>query len=448
LDVESPIDRQGEFGVLPEQNSDKNTGANEKRRQAFALQSGDFVEAGAFPGFAFSYHGRNQRLLKEQFAAFYEPYFRDQPPPTGSGLRDRKRIGILVTQRHEGLFIRCMSGIIERLDRERFEVAILCSRSIAQRLKREIHGDDLQFIAFDNSAAGAIERIRAAACDLIYYWEVGSDAVNYFLPFARLAPVQCTGWATSITSGVPAVDYFLSSELIETPYAGEANSAEQYTERLWLSKTLFMYAPRLAPVAPAAAAHFGLPDDRSLYVCFQNPLKIHPDTDALFAQILAADPRGLIVLSGRQPAVVRLLKERFTRRIPQAAQRIVFLPPQSFADYCRLLQLADVILDTPHYGAGSSCYDLFSCNIPVVTLPGELIIGRITQACYRKMGVDDLIVRSGEEYVANAVQVATDRDYRSNVTKRIADRSDVLFNDTEAVREHERFFEQATQEIT
>ena len=79
----------------------------------------------------------------------------------------------------------------------------------------------------------------------------------------------------------------------------------------------------------------------------------------------------------------------------------------------------------------------------MVTWPGELIVGRIAQACYRKMGVDDLVVHSAEEYVSKAVQVATDRDYRKHVTERIAEASDVLFNDLEAVREHERFFEEA-----
>jgi predicted O-linked N-acetylglucosamine transferase (SPINDLY family) len=108
-----------------------------------------------------------------------------------------------------------------------------------------------------------------------------------------------------------------------------------------------------------------------------------------------------------------------------------------------LLQLADAILDPPHYGAGSSCHDLFSFNLPVVTWPGELVVGRVTQACYRKMGVEDLIVHSAEEYVRKAVQVATDREYRQFVASRIADNSDVLFNDLEAVREHERFFDDA-----
>ena len=236
---------------------------------------------------------------------------------------------------------------------------------------------------------------------------------------------------------MPAVDYFLSSELIETP-----GSDQQYSEKLWRSKTLFVCEPRLPSVSVAPATHFGLPDDRRLYVCFQNPLKIHPDMDTLFAQILATDPRGLLVLYGRQPEVVRLLKERFARRIPRAAQRVVFLPPQPFDDYCRLLQLANVILDTRPYGAGSTCYDIFSFNLPVVTWPGELIVGRMTQACYRKMAVDDLIVHSAEDYVSKALQVTRDVAYRKYVTECIAQASHVLFNDIEAVREHERFFEE------
>ncbi len=42
-----------------------------------------------------------------------------------------------------------------------------------------------------------------------------------------------------------------------------------------------------------------------------------------------------------------------------------------------------------------------------------------------------------------AVHVAADRDYRAHVREQIARTSDVLFNDLEAVREHERFFEEA-----
>ena len=87
-------------------------------------------------------------------------------------------------------------------------------------------------------------------------------------------------------------------------------------------------------------------------------------------------------------------------------------------------------------------------QLPLVTMPGDLLVGRFTQAFYRKMGVEDLVVHSPAEYVGKAVQVATDRDYRKHVTARIAQASDVLFNDLEAVREHERFFEEALSHAT
>jgi protein O-GlcNAc transferase len=412
--------------------------------------------AGVMPGISLSYHGRNQRRLKEQFSALYEPYFRSI---AGHGPRDaRTKVGFVVIQRHEELFFRCMNGILERLDPERFQIVLIGSPKLgawssAPRRTR--------FVPLDRSLERSIERVRAAECDVLYYWEIGSDPMNYFLPFPRLAHVQCTGWGSTLTTGIPAVDYFMTSELVGTrqrthlaPRAGSSGHledrdeyAEQYTEKLWRSKSLFICEPRLRPISPAYPAYFGLPDDRRYFVCAQNPLKIHPDFDAMMAGILESDPGGLVVLvSDRFGHVARLLKERFARRIPNVADRIVFVPRQSFADYCRLLQLADVILDTLHFGAGMSCYDIFSFNLPVVTLPGELIIGQITQACYRKMGLDDLIAVSAEDYVAKAVQVATDRNYREYVTGRIAERSDMLFNDLEAVREHERFFEEALAE--
>jgi predicted O-linked N-acetylglucosamine transferase (SPINDLY family) len=59
------------------------------------------------------------------------------------------------------------------------------------------------------------------------------------------------------------------------------------------------------------------------------------------------------------------------------------------------------------------------------------------------MGLEDLAARSPEGYVAMAVRLAGDRDYREAVCRQITERSDVLFEDEGAVREHEAFFERA-----
>ncbi len=205
------------------------------------------------PSFRLADHGRDQRGLKERFAAMYEPCFRDQPAPTGSGNRDRPRVGILVTRRHEGMFLPSMQGIIEQLDGDRFEPVVLCSRPILETLRTRIRREGLRFAPLGDSLGAAMRQVREAACDLIYYWEVGTDPMNYFLPFARLAPVQCTGWAT-MTSGVPAVDWFFSSALVEA-----SGSQEQYTERLWQSRTLFRYQDRRRRRRPRPAANSACP---------------------------------------------------------------------------------------------------------------------------------------------------------------------------------------------
>ena len=130
---------------------------------------------------------------------------------------NRARIGFLVTRRHEGIFLRCMGGILRNLDAEQFEPVILCSRASVEPLRAGIRREGLRFVPFGDSFNQAVRAIREAACDLIYYWEVGSDALNYFLPFARLAAVQCTSHGSLTTTGTRAIDYFISSELIERP---------------------------------------------------------------------------------------------------------------------------------------------------------------------------------------------------------------------------------------
>ena len=53
------------------------------------------------------------------------------------------------------------------------------------------------------------------------------DPLMTQLAALRLAPIQCVTWGHPVTSGLPTVDYFLSSELME-PKDGQ----DHYSERL------------------------------------------------------------------------------------------------------------------------------------------------------------------------------------------------------------------------
>jgi predicted O-linked N-acetylglucosamine transferase (SPINDLY family) len=264
--------------------------------------------------------------------------------------------------------------------------------------------------------------------------------LNYFLPFAGLAPVQCTSWGVQVTTGLSTIDYYISSALLES-----ADADAHYSEALVRLPCLLSYQQRTPRPDPSAdRGEFGLPPSAHLYACLQRPLKLHPAFDSLMAGILRRDPHGRVVLL-KNPSGIAAAQVAHRQRmtIPDVADRIVWLPFQKRAAYHRLLSLADVVLDPVPYGVGSSAYDIFSYDIPLVTLPGPYNAGRYALACYRRMEILDLVATTPDEYVEIAVRLASDRDYREEIQARIAHSSPILFDDLSVVREHEQFFERA-----
>lgn len=415
----------------------------------------ELLRAGFAPPFELAYHGRNNRDLKQQFAAVVERHldgFRPVRTLRPAPRSERTRVGFVVTRSHEGLFLRCLGGIIERLDGERFEPLVFAAPSGLAALRAGIPREGLAFVSLPERLVPAAECLAAAHCDVVYHWEVGTDALNYLLPFlvSRLAaadgetdvPVQCTSWGMQLTSGVPALDYYLSSDWIEPD-----NADAHYSERLWRMATLPTFQRRIPTPNSATLADFALPNDRALYVCPHNLLKMHPDLDELFGLVLRGDPGGLLVLKqGRFPRVAELLRARFDRTLPDVCDRIVFLPWQARADYHRLLSIADVVLDTLPFGAGSLAYDVFSQPVPIVTLPGEFNVGRYVSGCYRRMAFTELVATTADEFASLAHRVAHDREYRRWVVATLRERSGRLFEDDVAVEEHERFFAGITVE--
>lgn len=388
------------------------------------------------PSFYLAHHGRNNRPLKEKYSALFERHFPQNGPSLSKG---KPRVGMLVTRHHEGGFLRSTGGILERLDGSRFQIVILCSQNVLETCRRAIRRADVEWVPFSDHFPQAVEGIAAARCDILYHWQVGTDPLDYFLPFARLAPIQCTGWGTHATTGIAAIDYYLSSRLIEADGADE-----HYTETLYRFDTFPTYQPRIPQPQPTQRSFFGLPDRGHIYLCPPRLPKFHPDLDSLLLGVLASDPQGfLVIIEGKHPHGYQVLRRRFDKTLAGVLNRVLFLPTQSPLDFSRLLSVSDVVLDTVHYSVGLMGHDAFSLGVPVVTLPGEFNVGRYTLGYYRRMGIEELIAHSPEEYIRLAVRVATDRDYQQAVRRKIAERSEILFEDQDAVRGYEQFFEYA-----
>jgi predicted O-linked N-acetylglucosamine transferase (SPINDLY family) len=388
-----------------------------------------------------AYQGRDDRALKERFAALFAERLPADMPRYNRGM---PHVGFVVTQGNEGVFLRGMAGLIERLDRRQMKISILCSPEAETRFRAAL-GADTSFLHFAQRMTETLETARSARFDLLFYWEIGTDCTNYFLPFFRLAPIQCTSWGWPVTSGIVEVDYFLSAAALEP-----ANADDHYTESLVRLRHLPNYYPRFDPgVLQDVRGQAGIAPDRHVYFCGQNPRKLHPDFDLLLGDILRHDPQGVVALvEASKPYVTAALRSRMKTQLADCHDRINWLPRMIRRDYLAWMAAADCVLDTPHYcGGANSTYDAFAVAAPVVTPIGAFHRGRYTAAAYGLMGFEELIAASPDAYAELALSVAADRDYSRHCRQQIAERRDCLLENASSVGELQNWFLNAIARI-
>lgn len=387
----------------------------------------ELLAAGFRPPFNLPFHGRDDRPIKELFAAVFAPSFDPEPAPFGIGT---PRVGFVVTDRHERAFAKSIGGFFAHFDARQIEAVVVCSKAGAAKL-RTMMPANTAYLALPERPEAIVPALRGSF-DLLYYWEVGTDPLNYFLPFCRLAPLQCTSWGIQVTTGIPAMDLYISGRPIEPE-----DAAAHYSERLVLLETTLSYQHRLPrPAQVRQREHFGLTADDHVYLCPQHLGKFHPDFDPILASILRCDPRGVVVITaGRRAAARRQLEKRFRADMPDVADRIRFLPNQAGDDYASLLLQADVLLDPLPFGGVNTTYDGLSLGKAIVTLPGRFQRGRYTYGCLRTIGVDAGIADSAEDYVRRALRLANEPDYRRDVEARILASSQPLFENPRSAQE-------------
>ena len=72
--------------------------------------------------------------------------------------------------------------------------------------------------------------------------------------------------------------------------------------------------------------------------------------------------------------------------------------------------------------------------------------GRVTHGLYRMMDYTECVALTAEDYVRIAVELGADKARRAEVSQRILERNDILFENRDAVGGWEEFLEQAIAE--
>jgi predicted O-linked N-acetylglucosamine transferase (SPINDLY family) len=390
--------------------------------------------------FNLAYQGQNDSDLQRDVARLFRaPQAMPKPRAPGDG---KIQIGFISKCFWNHTVGRLFRGLIANLSRDTFSVTVLSVGRHHDEIAQFLHERADRFLIVPFNLAAAREAIAGLGLDVLFYTDIGMDPMTYSLALTRLAPVQCVTWGHPVTTGIHTIDYFISSEDLET-----ADGQSHYTEKLIHLPHLPIYYFRPGFSEPKKGrGDFGLPADRHLYSCLQSLFKLHPEFDAILAGILRTDPHGLLVfIRGQSQHWEELLRQRWAATMPDVADRVQFLSPQKYEDYQHLTAAADVHLDPIHFGGGNTSYEAVALGVPIVTMPSAFLRGRITYALYKQMGLLDCVAATPDHYVQLAVKLGTDAAYREKIRTRILAANSVLFEDLRGVRELEQFLREAVK---
>lgn len=246
----------------------------------------------------------------------------------------------------------------------------------------------------------------------------GHTARHRLLAFAeKPAPVQVTAVVPG-TSGVEAIDYFLSDRF-ETPPGSEAHFSETVIR---LPDGFHCYGP--PPYAPAVAPLPAGANGAITFGCFNNLAKVTPQVVALWAKVLAAVPGSRLLLKTK--ALDDPDAQAWYRELAAAAgiapHRLLLAGGAPHAELLAAYGTVDITLDPFPYSGGLTTLESLWMGVPVVTLSGETFAGRHSTSHLSNIGLPELIAATPEEYVAIAAGLADDRDRLAALRATLRDR--------------------------
>ncbi|MBD1804465.1 glycosyl transferase family 1 [Microcoleus sp. FACHB-SPT15] len=403
---------------------------------------------GSFTTFYLSYQAQNDIELQRHFGTLVHRIMAANFPKWVAPLlrlplkgNKKIRIGYVSAYLHSYSGTLWLTGWLRHYDKQSFEIYCYYTGNTPDPITQQFQDYSDAFYHIPHNLEAACEQIIADQLHILIFPEIGMDPPTMQMAALRLAPVQCTAWGHPVTSGLPTIDYFLSSELMEPE-----NAQEHYSETLIRLPNIGVSYPKpYIPPIIKTRSDFQMRDDAVIYLCCQAPFKYLPQYDFLLAEIAHRVPQSQFVfLRGN------LLQERLKRAFAAVGLKsedyCLFLSIPERLDYLMINLLSDIYLDTLSWSGGNTTLEAIACNLPVVTCPGELMRGRHSYSFLKMLGVTDTIAQTEVEYVEIAVRLGLEPTWRQEIAERMHERHDRLYDDKTCVAGLEAFYKQVVQE--
>ena len=325
------------------------------------------------------------------------------------------RIGYLSADFHASVTAVFCYPFFKAYDRRNFEVYVYAkgeadniSRDLAQYVDvwRNIDG-----LEPENAAA----MIYADGIDILF--DPSGHNKNNCLPiFAyKPAPVQISGLGYVDTTGLEAMDYFLTDVYVDPPGRNDSYFVEKL---LRLPHSHFCYTHLAKPFTKELA-----PCLRKGHITFGTLNKFAKVTDkllGLWSEILRRVPDACLYLKG-SAFDHQLSRSVACKRLQAAGIDLKQVTLSGFdGNYMQAYNEIDIALDTYPYPGGTTTCDALYAGVPVVTLVGESHNQRFGYSLLKNMQLEECIAYSAAEYVDICVSLAMDKERLAGLRQVIA----------------------------
>lgn len=330
-------------------------------------------------------------------------------------------------------------GWVTHLNLDQFEVQLFNTNGVEDTETEYAKKNVANYINCGRSIQRAAQVIATQNLDALLYPEIGMDTTSKGLACLRLAPVQIASWGHPETTGLPTIDFYLSAELLELE-----NAKSLYSEALVQLPNLGTYVEcdQVKAIAPDLDS-LGIDPALPILLCAGSPSKYNPNHDAIFVEIAKRLGQCQFIFFNFDENLTAILRERlraaFIHAQLDANQFLRFIPFLKKEEFYGLMQKADLYLDTIGFSGFNTALQALMCNLPVVTLEGARMRGRLASAILNRIGLSDLICQTNDAYIDLVVELTQNQHLLNSYKDKIAKSKNALFNDLEPIKALEDF---------
>ncbi|OEZ50202.1 TPR repeat-containing protein YrrB [Janthinobacterium sp. MP5059B] len=229
----------------------------------------------------------------------------------------------------------------------------------------------------------------------------GHTGKNRLLMFAaKPAPVQASWIGYPLTTGLQAIDYYLSDPFFSPP--GELDS--QFTEKLLLLPACVPFLPSL--FAPAVQPAPALTNGYITFGSFNRLNKINRQVVAHWCKLLRALPDCRMLLAAMPKSEAPEQLRAWFEEEGIALERLTFEGRTGITQFMAMHHRVDICLDTFPYGGGTTTFHALWMGVPTLTVAGPTFPSRAGTMILRQIELEEFIASDDDDFVRKGVAMA------------------------------------------